>query len=415
MITFVSKLPLHNVSINKFHKMVESCHSLDVCIEQSITHLNNGYILQNEDVVGYHIEDESIYEYIFKESTNEVYISIDKRGTKCLSLLDHLINENLFACDGELPIGDNVHDMNQDCLAQTTYLPILYFTSKSNLDIVSSCAKKLLAMVHVVLGNEEYDAIMMKKYRARYHDFGVLCNQDCLRFSKSKTEIDEDFANRIYYKMQMYMSNRVYEYPFNMNELYQAILLKMVEESRGQEELRLAKYDEQLDRLKARRDKIIRRIEKYEQELEAFIKPEIEENKALLEAMDKYPLVFKGKIEEKYIGEQKDIVLSRLVAASLNENYKDQKALILEILAENPEVGKRRELLEAIDRILKQCSKFEERVYNQLRKQGVEKLRDDEHGLACFFGDKRYLTTLPHTGEANSGRQVFRKIRATFF
>ena len=413
MITFVSKLPLKDVSCERLHEIIAACHSLEPLVNQPIVNLENGFIIQDDDVLAYHIEEGSKYDYIFQKSTNELYISIDKRGD-FYNLLNYLEKGNLLNRDGEFDILSEVHCMRKDTLEDTMYLPILYFSSSSDETIMKECARKLKGMVHVVCGNAKIDSKMKKQYRARYADFAVLHNQDCLRFSKSKKETNEDYINRIYFKIQMYMSNLVYDYPFNMNELHNRVLAKLVTESKKQEDEREKVYYQHTERLNDDKQKLINQIKEKEMEM-LRLSNDIENHKAILASIDAYPVLHKGKIKEFYAGEQRDVILNVLKEEKHSPDRTTHEVQLLEeILKENPKVGNRLRMLDDLDILMTNATKIPP-IKSQLQKLNITVQKSGDHYKLIFFDDVKYQTHVSCTGKTYSLRAGWREIKEHFF
>ena len=216
MIAYVSKLPLDNVNRKEFHAVVAYCHALGPLSNQLITNLENGYVLQDEDIVAYHIEDGSVYDYIFKESTQEVYLCFDRRENHKFDLLYYLFAWDLIGTDGDYEIQYLPHYVENCTLPPVNYLPFVCFHANTNAEIVEECASLLEGRAHVLYGDVQLDKHILERYHLSNDDhFAMFNHKNCLRFVQLKNETNEEYAKRIFYKVQSYMSNRVYEYPFN--------------------------------------------------------------------------------------------------------------------------------------------------------------------------------------------------------
>ena len=428
MIAYVSKLPLDNVNRKEFHAVVAYCHALGPLSNQIITNLDNGYILQDEDIVAYHIEDGSIYDYIFKESTQEVYICFDRRENKRFDLLYYLFAWDFIGMDGEYDVQYLPHEVEHCVLPPVNYLPFVCFPKNTNSVIVEECAGLLEGRAHVLCGDVQLDEETLERYQVSKDDhFAILNHRNCLRFTQSKNETNEEYAKRIFYKVQTYMSNRVYESTFNMKELYQTILLKANQQN---DEKRLEEYEGALSDLDLEKQEMIERIESFEQKVEA-LQNQVDYLKARIEAESKYPLLLKGKIEEKYEGEQKDVILAilqsflahddnsvkSLVHNILEEVSDEEKVeMIHEILEENPEVGKRRVMLDEILRVLKSSKEYTERETNQLEKVGLKCYKGNNHYTVKFFDDSQYHTTMGVTNsDSNACLEIYNTMEKLFF
>ena len=417
MITFVSKLPIKPMTCLEFHKIIATLHSLNSLEDKDLIKLDNGYIIQDEKIIAYHIEDNDSYEYIYSENTNEVLISLDKkRNHQPIDLLTYLMNHHLLAIDLNIKIKDIPHYCEKN-LPKTSYLPIIYFNSNlAKPSILNETSSLLKGMAHVLYGNKELDETMKNHHHSTYESYAILYNNDYMGFSKLKNESDESFAYRVYYKIQSYMTKRVFEYPFNMNDLYQKALSKMIKNSRENEDLILEKFDNQLSKLENNKQKYIQQIDELTKQIE-YLKFQVEINEKKMNDICSYPLLFKGNEDEFYDGEQKDMVLSLIKEELKVEKDSTRIQLLNEILKENPPVGNRSEKLNEIYRILLSSKQVGERQIELLKKYGICLLDSKENHLkGNFYDDSRYpLTVSSSPSDLNTGRQLYREIRKVCF
>ena len=416
MITLVTKIPIKPLSLLEFHDLLSNFHSL-VEYSKAITKMDNGYIVCDSNVVGYHIEDKCIYEYIYDEKTNELFISLDKKSNEeAIDLLDYLIKNDLILKDNDFKIKDIPHYMKENRLPKTSILPCVYFNEQlAQPNILNECSKLLKGMAHVLYGNPEVDELMKKHHHSNYQSYAILYNNDYIGFSKFKNETEDAFIKRVYYKMQTYMTKRVFETPFNMNNLYQKALSKMIDYYKNNEELILLEYDDKLKKLENDKKEYIKSINDLNNQIEYF-KYEIESYQEKVNSSEKHPLLFKGEINEFYEGEQKDIVLALICEELKTEKDPMKVQLYNEILQENPEVGKRRKYLDEIWSILLSSKQIGSRQTGDLRKIGITLVKGETHIDCSFYDTTRYFTSLSSSpSDTNTNRQVYRTIRNHFY
>ena len=416
MIALVTKIPLKPISLLEFHELLSNFHPL-LEFNRPITKMDNGYIIYDLDVIGYHIEDKSIYEYIYDEKSNELLISLDKKtNDDPIDLLDYLIKNDLILKDNDFKIKDTPHYMKENRLPNTSILPCIYFNEQlANPNILNECSSLLKGMAHVLYGNPEVDGLMKKHHHSNYQSYAILYNNDYMGFSKLKNESDEAFIKRVYYKMQTYMTKRVFEAPFNMNDLYQKALSKMVDYYKNNEELILIEFDDKLNKLKEDKNEILKNIDDLNSKIEYF-KFEIESYQNKMNNKENHPLLYQGEIEEFYDGEQNDIVLALICEELKTERDPIKVQLYNEILQDNPEVGNRRMKLDEIWSILLSNKQVGPRQQKELRKLGIEVEQGETHIDCNFYDHPRYYTSMSSSAsDTNTSRQVYRTIRNHFF
>ena len=175
---------------------------------------------------------------------------------------------------------------------------------------------------------------------------------------------------------------------------------------------------------------MIQRIESFEQKVET-LQSQVDYLKARIEVEHNYPLLLKGKIEEKYVGEQKDVILAilqgflahdensvkSLLQNVLKEETDERKVqLIQEILLENPEVGNRGRMLEEISRVLKASKDYDERTERLLEKVGLKCYKGNNHYTVLFFDDSQYFTTMGVTNsDTNACLEIYNTMEKLFF
>ena len=212
----------------------------------------------------------------------------------------------------------------------------------------------------------------------------------------------------------MYMSNLVYEYPFNMNELHNRVLAKLVAETKEQADDRNFAYEVSIERLSDDKMKLMSRINEKETQI-ILLKNDIENHKAILATVDAHPILHKGKIKEYYAGEQRDVILNVLKDAKESEGCeKDLAELLEEILKENPTVGNRKKLIREID-ILTKSTRDIKKIIPDLQKLGYVCQEEGKHVKVVFYGDTRYQTHIVKTGGVYNLRFGYREMKEHFF
>lgn len=406
MIEFVSKLPCKPMSCQQFHELISSHTGLIQFPESLMTQISQGYLLYDKDVIAYHLVSSSITDIIYQESSHQVFLSFDQCSIHDhFDLLDTLMKHELFLNDGSFKITDSFHLAENHHQIDCSVLPVLKISDQIMSDTnIMKCASQLKGMVHVVKCSHLNSAE------------ALLYNHQTLRFTKSRHENDDEFVHRVISSLKDVMTKRVFELPFDMNGLYQKVFAHLIEQTKLKENELLETVDEQLHALELEKQNLIAQIESLAWQSDVLTQ-QVDLLKQRISANHMLPVLFKGSIEEKYPGEQKDIILSVIRDVLKTERHSEMSDLLQELIKENPEVGNRRKLMDNINRILQAKTEIDENSFTELRRFGIElKRKSRKHLGACFFQDSRYKVTISSSpSDIHAGDQVFRDLRRYYF
>lgn len=390
MISYLTKLPLKPITCQQFHQLLSQYHQIDALATKALSYHSNGWIINKGNILAYHLEDEGIYEYIYSEDTHELYVSVDTEHNKIPGLIETLIRDNYLEKDGNLAIQGTVHVLESAQAIETKYLPFVYLDERMSTDtILDELSSRLKGMVHIICGDDKIDTDMMNAYHMESSSFAWLFNGDYFNFSRLKKENQEEFVERVCDRMQSYVTKRVFEYPFRINELYQQALSELIHTLINQEEEILNSYDLKISRLENRKQNILARIEQLNQQMNKM-NAQILYYEMMLESKQETPILFKGEEKELYKAEQKDMILYLVENELKTERDPERIALIKAILKDNPKDGTRDYLLGEIESILGKSQFLTDYMKSQLRKLGIDFERTIKHPDGAFFDDDRY-------------------------
>lgn len=414
----VTKIKLKNINKQLIHQIIVNLHQIEEDYSQYITYINKGWIIQYKDILAYHIEDDWIYEYIFNDKEKVLYINLDDQGySEYIDILeyllkkDYILKEEILYVDKKAFYIESFEELN-------TYhyqLPIIYLNHSLSNDeeFVSELASKVVGMAYVVYGNEEFEKKMKTHYHIRDSSYLIYLNHHCIKLSSLKHESNHQFIERIFLKVQNYITTRVYEYPYSMSQLYKNVLNEMIAYEKENENIILSDLEMEMMSLEEEKEKLVENISK----LNTYISLLEEKNKSnlhYLEDLGEYPLLLKGDEKEYYLGEQKDMILY-LLEESKNGKDQEYKDMIDKIISDNPKVGIRDELIENIQKTLKAMPGVTDRAIAKLKKYGVY-LEKNDHYAARFFEDSRYLITVASSSsDVQFANQVRRHVKKYFF
>lgn len=412
-----TKFKLQNITLQQFHNIIVELHNIEEHYNPYITNIDKGWIISYDNLLGYHIEDQWIYEYIYNDKDKEIYISLDDQGySDSINLIEYLRVNDYISHDNFLYVDNKpfyIEDMNRFFECEFD-LPILYLNSKlSSCSFIPKLAEKLEGMAHVVYGNKDFNKVMMSKYGFRDNSYLIYLNDSYLRVSLLKNESDYHFIERLFLKVQNYNTVREYKYPYSMDKLYKTVLKDMIDSEKENENNILTNLEISLMSLEDEKKKIEDKIKTLDKQI-MLLKDKNSYNKDYLSQSDVFPILFKGIEKEYYPGEQKDMVLY-----VLKESKKGQdsayKQMIDEILGENPKVGNRDEMIEEIERTLKAGRELNDRAIVRLKKCGVT-LDLNGHYDGRFYDDPRYLISIGSSpSDYQFANQLRRHIKKFFF
>ena len=126
-------IAVKNLTIIQFTKIIQDLFYLDEFILDSlIIHLENCTIYHDESAIAFCIQyQNNDYEYIFNETKQNIYLSINKRNNQFIDLITylnkyHFLNNNHFSYIQ--PNIKNMNDLNQviEFIENKTILPVIY-------------------------------------------------------------------------------------------------------------------------------------------------------------------------------------------------------------------------------------------------------------------------------------------------
>ena len=86
-------LNLKPLSYTDSQHLITHIHNSELYIEDHISYNSNNYVIKDENIYAYHIEEISIYEYIYNEDEHKLLIMIDKRHDNFIIIIDDLIDK----------------------------------------------------------------------------------------------------------------------------------------------------------------------------------------------------------------------------------------------------------------------------------------------------------------------------------
>lgn len=410
-----TKVKLKDVSFSQMIEAITTIHQVPTP-NKSLTVVDDVKIIQISDIIAYHIQKEGIYEYIYKQSTHEFYMHIESND-KVHGMIEWLIakqwvddSEVYYLTNKQLKVKELA-----DLKKTEGKFPIVYMHQNDYSDqFYQRLSSKLRGLAYVVYGNEMLDELVCSHYQIDHKTFAILYNHDLFDFKYSS---EKELMDLIVYRIERYMSHRVYDYPFNFKQLHKHILMEML----AQEVDLSPDYKFKMDTLKRREEDLLKKIQDKEDEINN-IKAQIEILEMRLDAREGCPIILKSDEGDLYDHEQEEILI-----ALLNEEYdrlsdseedKERKEIISRLLALNPEYGIREKYIEdiriALEPLGRNIGEKEKEIFKKLGIILYPDKKDHYKGLFC--GDDRYKVIVSSSSsDMNAGHKLYRDIRNFYF
>ena len=375
-------IAVKNLTIIQFTKIIQDLFYLDEFILDSlIIHLENCTIYHDESAIAFCIQyQNNDYEYIFNEKKQNIYLSINKRNNQFIDLITylnkyHFLNNNHFSYIQ--PNIKNMNDLNQviEFIENKTILPVIYLNISLK-DFKNEILTEIQSTAYILTSEDEnFHQAFQKHFHLRNNSYILYLNHEFQKISFLKKESPQEFIEKVKIKIQSYVLQRTYSFPYNMKDFQHHIIKKIIENHKENDFL---------------------------------------ENSSI-EQQGYYPLILKGNEKEFYKGEQRDLLLYLLKEELKNNHNQKQQQIIHTILEQNPPVGNRNRYLTDIFNLLVNEG-LSKKSIDTLSRYGIILNHTGKHPTTTFFNDSRYTMTFSSTpSDLNVGRQYYRQIRKLFF
>lgn len=398
---------LKPISYQNIHNLINRIHQTSLTIEDHISYQGHHYVIKNNNTYAYHIEDTSIYEYIYNEDKHQFYIMIDKRDDQFISIIDELIDMQ-YIDDSSLLYPShhafNLHDVDLESYEHD--LPIIYLNEQLNdEDFICELTQKVKSMAYVVYGNDNINKSMI-----------IFKHKEKLLFSPFHKENYSSLIERLFTKVQNYMCRYEYGNAYSVSELYKKAINEMIEKTKDHESVIELTLEEKLLNLEIEKEDYLEKIYKLQNEV-LLLESQIEDYKKLLNQSENTPLLFKGKEKEFYEDEQKDIILYLVRKRLETSTDPDTKILLQSITDDNPSLNIRDKKIEEFARLLISSKKMNSRLIEDLRQNDLTLERHtSNHYFFSFYNDSRYLIDIASSpSDMNWSRQAYRAIKKFCF
>lgn len=414
-------IAVKKLTIIQFTKIIQDLFYLDEFILDSlIIHLENCTIYHDESAIAFCIQyQNNDYEYIFNETKQNIYLSINKRNNQFIDLITyldkcHLLNNDHFSYIQ--PNIKNMNDLNQviEFVENKTILPVIYL-NMSLKDFKNEILTEIQSTAYILTSEDEnFHQAFQKHFHLRNNSYILYLNHEFQKISFLKKESPQEFIEKVKIKIQSYVLQRTYSFPYNMKDFQHHIIKKIIENHKENDFLENSSIEQQVLALEDKKKNLQKNIDDLNNQI-LILENQNEELGSYIKQQGYYPLILKGNEKEFYKGEQRDLLLYLLKEELKNNHNQKQQQIIHTILEQNPPVGNRNKYLTDIFNLLVNEG-LSKKSIDTLSRYGIILSHTGKHPTTTFFNDSRYTMTFSSTpSDLNVGRQYYRQIRKLFF
>ena len=414
-------IAVKNLTIIQFTKIIQDLFYLDEFILDSlIIHLENCTIYHDESAIAFCIQyQNNDYEYIFNETKQNIYLSINKRNNQFIDLITylnkyHFLNNNHFSYIQ--PNIKNMNDLNQviEFIENKTILPVIYLNISLK-DFKNEILTEIQSTAYILTSEDEnFHQAFQKHFHLRNNRYILYLNHEFQKISFLKKESPQEFIEKVKIKIQSYVLQRTYSFPYNMKDFQHHIIKKIIENHKENDFLENSSIEQQVLALEDKKKNLQKNIDDLNNQI-LILENQNKELGSYIKQQGYYPLILKGNEKEFYKGEQRDLLLYLLKEELKNNHNQKQQQIIHTILEQNPPVGNRNRYLTDIFNLLVNEG-LSKKSIDTLSRYGIILNHTGKHPTTTFFNDSRYTMTFSSTpSDLNVGRQYYRQIRKLFF
>lgn len=414
-------IAVKNLTIIQFTKIIQDLFYLDEFILDSlIIHLENCTIYHDESAIAFCIQyQNNDYEYIFNEIKQNIYLSINKRNNQFIDLITylnkyHFLNNNHFSYIQ--PNIKNMNDLNQviEFIENKTILPVIYLNISLK-DFKNEILTEIQSTAYILTSEDEnFHQAFQKHFHLRNNSYILYLNHEFQKISFLKKESPQEFIEKVKIKIQSYVLQRTYSFPYNMKDFQHHIIKKIIENHKENDFLENSSIEQQVLALEDKKKNLQKNIDDLNNQI-LILENQNKELGSYIKQQGYYPLILKGNEKEFYKGEQRNLLLYLLKEELKNNHNQKQQQIIHTILEQNPPVGNRNRYLTDIFNLLVNEG-LSKKSIDTLSRYGIILNHTGKHPTTTFFNDSRYTMTFSSTpSDLNVGRQYYRQIRKLFF
>ena len=385
-------IAVKNLTIIQFTKIIQDLFYLDEFILDSlIIHLENCTIYHDESAIAFCIQyQNNDYEYIFNEAKQNIYLSINKRNNQFIDLITylnkyHFLNNNHFSYIQ--PNIKNMNDLNQviEFIENKTILPVIYL-NMSLKDFKNEILTEIQSTAYILTSEDKnFHQAFQNHFHLRNNSYILYLNHEFQKISFLKKESPQEFIEKVKIKIQSYVLQRTYSFPYNMKDFQHHIIKKIIENHKENDFLENSSIEQQVLALEDKKKNLQKNIDDLNNQI-LILENQNKELGSYIKQQGYYPLILKGNEKEFYKGEQRDLLLYLLKEELKNNHNQKQQQIIHTILEQNPPVGNRNRYLTDIFNLLVNEG-LSKKSIDTLSRYGIILNHTGKHPTTTFFND----------------------------
>lgn len=319
-------IAVKNLTIIQFTKIIQDLFYLDEFILDSlIIHLENCTIYHDESAIAFCIQyQNNDYEYIFNEKKQNIYLSINKRNNQFIDLITylnkyHFLNNNHFSYIQ--PNIKNMNDLNQviEFIENKTILPVIYLNISLK-DFKNEILTEIQSTAYILTSEDEnFHQAFQNHFHLRNNSYILYLNHEFQKISFLKKESPQEFIEKVKIKIQSYVLQRTYSFPYNMKDFQHHIIKKIIENHKENDFLENSSIEQQVLALEDKKKNLQKNIDDLNNQI-LILENQNKELGSYIKQQGYYPLILKGNEKEFYKGEQRDLLLY-LLKEELKNNH----------------------------------------------------------------------------------------------
>ena len=261
-------IAVKNLTIIQFTKIIQDLFYLDEFILDSlIIHLENCTIYHDESAIAFCIQyQNNDYEYIFNEKKQNIYLSINKRNNQFIDLITylnkyHFLNNNHFSYIQ--PNIKNMNDLNQviEFIENKTILPVIYLNISLK-DFKNEILTEIQSTAYILTSEDEnFHQAFQKHFHLRNNSYILYLNHEFQKISFLKKESPQEFIEKVKIKIQSYVLQRTYSFPYNMKDFQHHIIKKIIENHKENDFLENSSIEQQVLALEDKKKNLQKNID----------------------------------------------------------------------------------------------------------------------------------------------------------
>lgn len=261
-------IAVKNLTIIQFTKIIQDLFYLDEFILDSlIIHLENCTIYHDESAIAFCIQyQNNDYEYIFNETKQNIYLSINKRNNQFIDLITylnkyHFLNNNHFSYIQ--PNIKNMNDLNQviEFIENKTILPVIYLNISLK-DFKNEILTEIQSTAYILTSEDEnFHQAFQKHFHLRNNSYILYLNHEFQKISFLKKESPQEFIEKVKIKIQSYVLQRTYSFPYNMKDFQHHIIKKIIENHKENDFLENSSIEQQVLALEDKKKNLQKNID----------------------------------------------------------------------------------------------------------------------------------------------------------